>query len=119
MKKLISLFLFMQLIAGTSVIAQNKAPVKTDFPADVSIINAQLDVFKSNVYNNVQVTDLDVEKFDRISVTDNKGTILIKKTVNASIANMDFSQLQDGVYVLGLFSSSNMKEKTIKFIIRR
>lgn len=109
----------MMLITGSSLLAQTKTPIRTEFPADVSIINAQLDVFKNDVHNQVQITDLQVEKFDRISVIDKQGTVLIKKTVNGSVANMDFSQLQDGVYVLGLFSSSNMKEKTIKFIIRR
>ncbi|MEO5946034.1 MAG: T9SS type A sorting domain-containing protein [Chitinophagaceae bacterium] len=119
MKKLTSVFLVILFISGTSLIAQTKAPVRTEFPADVSIINAQLDVFKNDVHNQVQITDLDIEKFDRISVIDKQGTVLIKKTVNTSIANMDFSQLEDGVYLLGLWSSTNMREKTIKFIIRR
>ncbi len=119
MKKQSSLFLLVLLLAGTSLVAQTKSPSTAELPADVSIINAQLDVFKNNVYNHVQVTDLDVEKFDKISVIDKQGTVLIKKNVNTPMTNMDFSQLSDGVYLLGLWSSTNMREKTIKFIIRR
>ena len=119
MKRLTSVFIIMFLITGNLLFAQTKSPEKTELPADVSIINAQLDVFKSNVYNTVQLTDLDVEKFDKISITNKQGTVLIKKTVNTSIANMDLSQLEDGVYLLGLWSSTNMREKIIKFIIRR
>ncbi|MBK7290701.1 MAG: hypothetical protein IPI78_11055 [Chitinophagaceae bacterium] len=119
MKKKTSLFFLVLLISATSLLAQTKSPEKIELPADVSIINAQLDVFKSNVYNHVQLTDLDVEKFDKISITNKQGTVLIKKTVNTPIANMDLSQLEDGVYLLGLWSSTNMREKIIKFIIRR
>ena len=119
MKKKTSLSLLVLLISATSLLAQTKSPEKIELPADVSIINAQLDVFKSNVYNHIQVTDLDVEKFDKISVTNKQGSVLIKKTVNTPITNMDLSQLEDGVYLLGLWSSTNMREKIIKFIIRR
>ena len=110
MKRLTSVFILMFLITGNLLLAQTKSPEKTELPADVSIINAQLDVFKSNVYNTVQLTDLDVEKFDKISITNKQGTVLIKKTVNTSIANMDLSQLEDGVYLLGLWSSTNIRE---------
>ena len=77
MKKKTSLFFLVLLISATSLLAQTKSPEKIELPADVSIINAQLDVFKSNVYNHVQLTDLDVEKFDRISITNKQGTVLI------------------------------------------
>ena len=82
MKKKTSLSLLVLLISATSLLAQTKSSDKIELPADVSIINAQLDVFKSNVYNHIQVTDLDVEKFDKISVTNKQGFVLIKKTVN-------------------------------------
>lgn len=119
MKKQTTLFLLVLLLAATSLDAQTKSPAIKELPADVSIINAQLDVFKNNLYNKIQVTELDVEKFDKISVIDKQGTILIKKTVNTPMTNLDFSQLEDGVYLLGLWSSANMREKTIKFIIKR
>lgn len=115
-----SLLLFLSIaISVATVSAQSKEPAKKEIAPEVSVINAQLDMFKGNVGNQMQVTDLEVERFDRISVFNKQGAVLIKKTVNTSIAHMDLSQLEEGVYLLGLSSSSTLKEKTIKFIISR
>ena len=119
MKKQTSFFILSLFISVTTLVAQPKTPEKTVLPNDVSVVNAQLDVFKNNVNNQIQIIDLQVEQYDKISILDKQGTVLLKKTVKSGIADMDVSHLDEGVYLLGLWSSANMKEKTIKFIIRR
>lgn len=119
MKKNILLFLFMMLLASSTIFAQKKVPVNDEESHDITIIKASQEIFNGSVQNHIKVTDLDLEKYDRVTVLNRQGIILINKVVNTSSTKMDVSHFDEGVYLLGLRSSSTRKEKIIKFMIRR
>jgi len=48
-----------------------------------------------------------------------QGAPLLKQTINGETARIDVSSLTEGVYLLVLHSSVTLKEKNLKFIVRK
>ncbi len=116
-KKLLILSLL--LLVVTSLFSQTNKPVKGNNSNGETIINARLDIFKGNVHSKLKITELNIGEFDQIFVSNTRGAILLKKTVKTGIANMDVSQLDEGLYLLELRSTSTLNEKVIKILIKR
>lgn len=120
MKNYISLvFIFIALTNSAISIAQPKPQDKKSIPIEDSAINLQKDVHYRIIQNQIQLTNLQPEEYDKLAILDLQGTILVKKTVYTPTAVLDITMLEDGVYILQLRSSVRLKEKTIKFIIRK
>ena len=105
--------------SGSTSFAQSKPQHKKGIPIEDSAINAQKEIHYRIIQNQMQVTNLQHEEYDKIAVLDLQGNILVKKTVTCPSELLDITMLEDGVYILQLRSSVRMKEKTIKFIIRK
>ncbi|MBC7874307.1 MAG: T9SS type A sorting domain-containing protein [Ferruginibacter sp.] len=82
-------------------------------------LNPQLAIYPNPVQNQLTVTNIDPGEYDRIAVYNMQGAVMQLQTVRTTMAKMDISHLPDGVYLLLLRSSGTLKEKSIKFIVRK
>ena len=71
------------------------------------------------VQNQLLLTNLKEEEFDRIAIVNMQGSVVQKQTVSGPAVKLNFTELEEGVHLLLLHSSSRMKEKSIKIIIKR
>lgn len=90
-----------------------------EFLSDEPTGNPQAPVLYKYQANHILLTNLKTYNYDRISVTDMKGNVVLKQETTANNTRLDISSLADGVFVLTLRSSCTMKEKQVKFLIRR
>jgi hypothetical protein len=82
-------------------------------------LNTKLVIYPNPVQNQLNVSNLNPEEYDRIIVYNMQGALLQQQAVSATTVRMDISNLADGVYLLTLRSSLTLKEKTIKFVVRK
>lgn len=78
-----------------------------------------LSVFPNPVQTRLTVSGLQQDEFDRISVYNMQGAVVLQQTANSNLARIDVSSLADGVYLLVLRSSVSLKEKSMKFVVRK
>lgn len=90
-----------------------------EFITEETVTAPQSPVLYKYQGNYIVLTNLKDYGYDRVSITDMKGNLVLKQETTASQARMDITTLCDGVYVLVLRSSRTMKEKIVKFIIHR
>lgn len=98
------------------VVAETTAPVQE---SETVIVTNKTVIFPNPVQNQLTVSKILTEEFDRMAVYNMQGMLQQQQTFNNSIAKMDVTGLQDGVYLLILHSSSTGKEKSIKFVVRK
>ena len=82
-------------------------------------LTTKLVIYPNPVQSQLNVSNIDPEEYDRVAIYNMQGAMLQQKTINTSIARMDISNLPDGVYLLILRSSGSLKEKSIKFVVRK
>ncbi|MEZ5035287.1 MAG: T9SS type A sorting domain-containing protein [Chitinophagaceae bacterium] len=116
MKKLIAFYIVFICYAHISVLAQTTMHQDYD-TGKPTVIDAQNDQFKNADSKHIIIQNLQVNDFDDISILDKSGTILFKKSVSGAETTINVSQLKSGVYILRLWSSKQMNEKTIKVFI--
>ncbi len=84
------------------------------------VLTPQLTIYPNPVQNQLTVSNINTEEYDRIAVYNMQGAPLQQQNVNTAIARIDISHLPDGVYLLVLRSSSLLtKEKSIKFVVQK
>ena len=71
------------------------------------------------VQNPLLLTELKTEEFDRVAIVNMKGAVLQKQAISGPALRLDLSDLEEGVHLLILRSSTRLKEKSIKMIVRR
>ncbi|HEX4877807.1 MAG TPA: hypothetical protein VFV31_14115 [Chitinophagaceae bacterium] len=71
------------------------------------------------VQNQLLLTQLKTEEFDRVAIVNMKGAVLQKQAISGPALRLDLSDLEEGVHLLILRSSTRLKEKSIKMIVRR
>lgn len=71
------------------------------------------------VQNQLLLTNLKEEEFDRIAIINMQGSVLQRQNVSGPAVRLNLSELEEGVHLLLLHSSSRMKEKTIKMVVKR
>lgn len=71
------------------------------------------------VQNQLLLTNLKEEEFDRIAIINMQGAVLQRQNVSGPAVRLNLSELEEGVHLLLLHSSSRMKEKTIKMVVKR
>jgi hypothetical protein len=91
----------------------------TAIDTDAPELSNRLVVFPNPVQNQLTVSNLLQEQYDRITVHDMQGTIILQQSVSGNSARMDVTTLVNGVYLLVLHSSSLKNEKSIKFVVSR
>ena len=116
------LLLLMQLLLlQISLSAQTTTPVARTAETEKEVIRLanKLVIFPNPVTEQVTVTGLHKDEYDRLSVYNMKGDQLLKQTINGETTRIDVSSLIEGVYLLVLHSSVTLKEKNLKFIVRK
>jgi len=76
-------------------------------------------VYPNPVTEQMTVTGLNKDEYDRLSVYNMQGAQLLKQTINSETAKIDVNSLPEGVYLLVMHSSASLKEKSMKFIVRK
>ncbi len=82
-------------------------------------LTTKLVIYPNPVQNQLNVSNIDPQKFDRVVVYNMQGAMLQQKNITTSTMRMDINNLPDGVYLLVLRSSLSLKEKNFKFVVRK
>ena len=91
-----------------------------EISAKQEALTTKLVIYPNPVQNQLTVSNINPEEYDRVAVYNMEGARLQQLSVNASTARMDISSLPDGIYLLVLRSTSALvKEKSIKFVVRK
>lgn len=91
----------------------------TEAETDKVELSTKLVIYPNPVQNQLTVSNVDPEEYNRVQVYNMQGALLQQQNVNTTVAKMDISNLPDGTYLLVLRSSATLKEKTIKFVVRK
>ncbi len=97
-------------------VAESMMEDKTEEPVTME---PQLSVYPNPVQQVLTVSNLNKEEYDRLSVFNMQGARMLQQQIRGDVARIDVGHLADGVYLLVLRSSITMKEKTIKFVVRK
>ena len=114
---LLSLLLVQQLLLAQ--VSQKKSPGLNDGVAEEVRLNARQEIYTSSAQNQLVITNLKPDEYDRAAVVNMQGAVVLKQSVNASLLRLDISNLVDGLYLLVLHSSASLKEKSVKFVVKR
>lgn len=107
-------------MAGKGNQMTESAAAVTDEPDPEKLTTSPgLAIYPNPVQTRLTVTGLQQEEYDKITVYNMQGAVVLQQTANANLARMDISSLADGVYLLVLRSSATMKEKSMKFVVRK
>jgi hypothetical protein len=82
-------------------------------------INAGQDVNISFAQNILSITNLQEDSYDRILVFNMQGSVILKQEIKVANTTVDLVPFNEGVYLLVLRSTGSMKEKTVKFVVRK
>lgn len=82
-------------------------------------LTTRLVVYPNPVQNQLNIFNIKPEEYDRAVIYNMQGAILLQNTINTTTARIDISNLSDGVYLFVLRSSIALKEKSIKFVVRK
>ena len=114
---LLSLLLVQQLLLAQ--VSQKKSPGLNDGIAEEVRLNARQEIYTSSAQNQLVITNLKPDEYDRAAVVNMQGAVVLKQSVNATLLRLDISNLVDGLYLLVLHSSASLKEKSVKFVVKR
>jgi hypothetical protein len=98
----------------TTIVAKS-----TETEKEVIQLTNRLVVYPNPVTEQMTVTGLNKDEYNSLSVYNMQGAQLMKQTINGETARVDVNALPEGVYLLVLHSSVTLKEKNLKFIVRR
>ena len=82
-------------------------------------LTSKLVIYPNPVQNQLTVSNPNPEEYDQVTVYNMQGAMLQQQAFGTTMTRMDISQLPDGVYLLSLRSSATLKEKSIKFVVRK
>lgn len=83
-------------------------------------LTTKLVIYPNPVQSQLTVSNINPDEYSNMTVYNMQGAMLQQQRVSTGIARMDISTLADGVYLLVLRSSSAVvKEKSIKFVVRK
>ena len=114
---LLSLLLVQQLLLAQ--VSQKNSPGLNDGVAEEVRLNARQEIYTSSAQNQLVITNLKPDEYDRAAVVNMQGAVVLKQSVNATLLRLDISNLVDGLYLLVLHSSASLKEKSVKFVVKR
>lgn len=76
-------------------------------------------LFPNPVQDVLTINNLDPSVYDRLLVYDMRGGIVTQRNILSASIRLDLTALSDGVYLLVLKSTVTLKEKTVKFLVRK
>jgi hypothetical protein len=98
----------------TSAVARNPGTEK-----EVIQLTNQLVIYPNPGTDQLTVTGIIKDEYDRVTVYNMLGAQLLQQTINGTTTRIDATTLPEGVYLLVLHSTVSLKEKNLKFIVRR
>ena len=98
---------------------QKKSSSSNDAAVEEVRLNARQEIYTSSAQNQLVITNLKPDEYDRAAVVNMQGAVVLKQSVNATLLRLDISNLVDGLYLLVLHSSASLKEKSVKFVVKR
>lgn len=104
---------------NNSIVKEDKSPETTGQGRAEESLTEKLQLYPNPVQNQLLVSNMDPEAYDRIAVYNMQGAVVLQQKVTSATARLDASNLADGVYLLVLRSSASLQEKTIKFVVRK
>jgi Secretion system C-terminal sorting domain len=102
---------------GVAIADVAKATAEADGEEVLSA--TKLSIFPNPVQDLVTVTQEKPDEFDRITVYNMEGAVIMQQSMKGTAARMDVSSFSNGVYLMVLRSSQTMKEKNLKFVVRK
>ena len=117
-QSLLLLLLLVQQILVAQVLQKKPAGTNDGTTEEVQL-NARQEIYTSSAQNQLIITNLKQDEYDRITVVNMQGAVVLKQNVNAAAVRFDISNLVEGLYLLVLHSSATMKEKSVKFVVKR
>ena len=113
------LLLCMQLLLlQVTLSAQVQSHQNQDSKEVIQLTN-KLVVYPNPITEQMTVVGLNKDEYDKLLVYNMQGAQLLKQTITGETARIDISSLTEGVYLLVLRSSVTLKEKNLKFIVRK
>ena len=82
-------------------------------------LTTQLTVYPNPVQSQLNIFNIKPEEYDRAFIYNMQGAMLQQNSINSMMASIDISNLVDGIYLFVLRSSKALKEKSIKFVVRK
>lgn len=117
-RSLLLLLLLLQQILVAQVV-QKKSSGSNDAAVEEVRLNARQEIYTSSAQNQLVITNLKPDEYDRAAVVNMQGAVVLKQSVNATLLRLDISNLVDGLYLLVLHSSVSLKEKSVKFVVNK
>jgi hypothetical protein len=99
---------------AATIVGRSAATEKTEIQ-----LTGKLVVYPNPVMDQLTVTGLNKDEYDLLAVYNMQGAQLLKQTVNGESARVDVNSLPEGMYLLVLNSSVTLREKNVKFMVRR
>lgn len=96
------------------ITASEKEPENEKLTAETKLV-----VYPNPVQDQLTVSNLKTDDFDRITVYNMQGAVVLQRTAKENAARLDVSSLPDGVYLLVLRSTVTFKEKSMKIVVRK
>ncbi len=81
--------------------------------------DAKLSIYPNPVQEKLSITDLQAAGYDIVCVYNMQGALLLRQTAKSNAVNIDISAMSNGVYLLVLRSSVTLKEKSLKFVVKK
>ena len=117
-RSLLLLLLLLQQILVAQVV-QKKSSSSNDAAVEEVRLNARQEIYTSSAQNQLVITNLKPDEYDKAAVVNMQGAVVLKQSVNATLLRLDISNLVDGLYLLVLHSSVSLKEKSVKFVVNK
>lgn len=86
---------------------------------DETEVDTKLSIYPNPVQEKLTVSNLQSGNYDMVSVYNMQGALLLKQTAKGNAINIDMTKLSNGVYMLVLRSSATLKEKSLKFVVKK
>jgi hypothetical protein len=121
MKKhlLIMALLFLTMQAGTNAQEQKQFNKIKDLVTTEWQVNSPISANCLFVQGQLLLINLREEEFDHIAILNMQGEVVQKQTVSGLALRLDLTGIDEGVHLLLLRSSTRLKERNIKLVVRR
>jgi hypothetical protein len=107
------------LLLTVSLAAQPAETLPVVRTSEGVIVHARYPALYTSNGTTLTLQHLRENGFDRLVIFDARGNAVMRVDPVTNGSRVDISHLDDGVYVLVFRSSETMKEKAVKFVIRR
>ncbi|MBI5856223.1 MAG: T9SS type A sorting domain-containing protein [Sphingobacteriales bacterium] len=101
------------------VITESDAAEASELNSKKLMASPALNIYPNPVQSSLTISGLQQEGYDKLTVLNMQGAMVLQLTTNSNFAHMDINDLPDGVYLLVLRSSVSLKEKSMKFVVRK